>query len=414
MKNAYKFFLILVVVATLFVFIFAWVKRNKKESPPMPSNSSNSQTPNSSNCKVSQIPVEKIINGIPFYGMYTSGFKFGFNFYEEKPKIPFGLLASLGEILGYYKDKHFNPNDPDNLKGLYADIQKNSSEGDLSEKRVGEYMKQLGYETAHLITFGSNESIDLMKAMINCHDSPIIAYQKITPSSEVRGYRRIIGYSEEKKEVLVNDSFFGSNYAISYDDFSSMFDGGDRSLFTFWPSAKLAGTLEGPDRDKGYEPQSKLANLAASLFHDNIDGVAQSNLDPETNIKTQEKFVQDRRFGEALPPLYRVNFYCLLASGYNRQKNPEAAINLVTNKILPINKELDKVYPGFAPYLVSKKYNYQENDSLWPYEILMEAYILKGEKSKAENVLAERMKLAEKNNDLPMHPGLIYMQKLLK
>jgi ABC-type bacteriocin/lantibiotic exporter with double-glycine peptidase domain len=87
------------------------------------------------------------------------------------------------------------------------------------------YAKNLGFETKY-----NYMTIEDIKNLLE-EDIPVIAVQNYSLSLPYSHARVIIGFDDEKQEVISNDPTAGKDYKISYSDFSALNTGSNPDLF---------------------------------------------------------------------------------------------------------------------------------------------------------------------------------------
>jgi hypothetical protein len=78
------------------------------------------------------------------------------------------------------------------------------------------YAKSLGFDTKY-----QSKTIEEIKVLLE-EDTPIIAIQNYSLTLPYSHARVIIGFDDEKQEVITNDPTAGKDYKISYADFLSL------------------------------------------------------------------------------------------------------------------------------------------------------------------------------------------------
>jgi len=87
------------------------------------------------------------------------------------------------------------------------------------------YARDLGFEAKY-----NYMNIDEIKEILK-EDTPVIAVQNYSLSILKSHARVIIGYDDEKQEVITNDPTAGEDYIITYSDFTALNTGSNPDLF---------------------------------------------------------------------------------------------------------------------------------------------------------------------------------------
>ena len=144
------------------------------------------------------IPFKHFINGVPFI--------------KQKPY--YCAPASAEMVLKYYGITKFTQDiiascDSLNKKGTHW-------------KMLFEYLifhgKNNGFETKK-----KDGNLTLLKKYI-ASNYPIIVRQWTNLSKKNRHYRVVVGYDDEKNEIICNDPLYGQNYNIQYDIFRELWE----------------------------------------------------------------------------------------------------------------------------------------------------------------------------------------------
>ena len=88
--------------------------------------------------------------------------------------------------------------------------------GDSSVFKFISYAKSLGFETKY-----QSKTIEEIKALLE-EDIPVIAIQNYSLTLPYSHARVIIGFDDEKQEIITNDPTAGKDYKISYADFLAL------------------------------------------------------------------------------------------------------------------------------------------------------------------------------------------------
>jgi len=88
--------------------------------------------------------------------------------------------------------------------------------GNISVFKFISYAKNLGFDTKY-----QSKTIEEIKALLK-EDIPVIAIQNYSLTILKSHARVIIGFDDEKQEVITNDPTIGKDYKISYSDFLAL------------------------------------------------------------------------------------------------------------------------------------------------------------------------------------------------
>jgi len=90
------------------------------------------------------------------------------------------------------------------------------TDGSSSVFRFISYARSLGFDTKY-----QSKTIEEIKVLLE-EDIPVIAVQNYSLSLPFSHARVIIGFDDEKQEVITNDPTAGKDYIISYSNFSAL------------------------------------------------------------------------------------------------------------------------------------------------------------------------------------------------
>lgn len=327
------------------------------------------------------LPVNYLIKGVPYYGFYQRYFP---NEYND-PSAESTLDSSVKSILDYWGDSRFDFPD---LKKIFPQILHSFASAES-------FFKSNGYQTAQLGSVDIEKTIPEIKKYVNGQKrTPVLVLQKrsLDPRSDQLGFRVVIGVSDDEKKITVHDYYFGNNYEISYQDFETMLAPSYLSVLAIWPSEELTGKIKGaPDSQQApayparMEAMDKVGELLAV---DRTEACRLFSSFSKSNeaFSLYEGFVNDSNF-KYFPPIYQVDLLSYLAEGYIKYGRYDDAIKLIQDNILPINHDLNQ-NPPEGWYIPS------QSKMAYPYSVLTEAYINKGEKNLAKATLEEMKKIA--------------------
>jgi ABC-type bacteriocin/lantibiotic exporter with double-glycine peptidase domain len=135
--------------------------------------------------------------------------------YEKYAGTNWCLPASGAMTFKYFGE---NINQPEIAEEVIKD-------GSSSVFRMIKYARDLGFEAKY--NFMTLEEVkDLLK-----NDIPVIAVQNYSLTLPYSHARVIIGFDDEKQEVISNDPTAGEDYIMSYSDFTALNTGNNPDLF---------------------------------------------------------------------------------------------------------------------------------------------------------------------------------------
>lgn len=319
-----------------------------------------------------------LIPGVPYYGFYN-------HFFDADSAI----VTSTAEILAYWGDNRFNTKF---LAGYFF----SSPEGNVatatpsliySTLDIQKFFKDNGYETYRWASPEAGGEIKEIKIFVNLFKKiPVIVYQKYStdPERVSKGFRVVIGVSDKEKKITVHDHYFGNNYEISYEDFEKMFTDTDRAILAVWPFKELLSVIGRPNYKLQYPQRLGIMDKMGEYLIKEVDAfILYRQKEYENALRLQQEFVSGQKFSD-FPPAYQVYFYSFLARLNLFLGDNNGAIELLTDKVLPINKDLSQPsgeWTGQINFL--KNSGYAEDKMTAPFIILARAYFLKGDKKKA-------------------------------
>jgi len=104
--------------------------------------------------------------------------------------------------------------------------------GSSSVFRFISFAKNLGFDTKY-----QSKTIEEIKVLLE-EDTPVIAVQNYSLTQPYSHARVIIGFDDEKEEVITNDPTAGKDYIISYSDFLALnfdIDSGKCKVIVLFP-----------------------------------------------------------------------------------------------------------------------------------------------------------------------------------
>lgn len=319
--------------------------------------------------------VNYLIPGVPYYGFY--------NLFFQAADTP--NAASIMSILGYWGDERYSNSD---LQKYLAQISATATPPTMLS-----FFQTAGYETYQWNSpQNTGGEIKEIKKFINPKQKiPVIIFQKhFTGGIPDVWPRVVIGIFDDEKKVVVHDHFLGNNYEISYQDFENMFLPNVRAILAVWPSDKIKGIVKGPNSQTSYPPRleamDKLGPVLALTWADAVFYSWQSDFKKAGNLLFE--LVNNQNFNY-FPKAFRVAILSRLASDYISAGQLDDAINLIKQRVLPINQNLSEATEGWFVQPIDKFAS--------PYSVLSLAYLKKGEKTLA-SVSYKEMKLIDASN----------------
>jgi len=334
-----------------------------------------------------------LIPGVPYYGIYN-------HFFNADSLA----VTSVADVLGYWGDKRFSLQD---LTGRFSASVNEGNEDNAttttfnSTLNIQKFFQDNGYETFRWASNEPGGEIGQIKKFVNSKQKiPVIVYQKRSenPQRLSRGFRVVIGIFDRGKKIISHDHDFGNNYEISYEDFEKMFSDNSRAVLAVWPSKELLSRIDGPNYSLQYPARLAIMDELGELMIKGADALNfYKQEDYEKAFHLQQEFVSDQKFNDFSPAL-RVRFYSFLAHLNILLGDYDGAIELIINKILPINENLSQPYGEWTEQIdyFKKNENRTEDKSGTPYSLLAKAYYFKGDQEQA----LENLEIALRINPL--------------
>jgi tetratricopeptide (TPR) repeat protein len=242
-----------------------------------------------------------------------------------------------------------------------------------------EFFIKNNYQTYRWTSRVAGGEIDEIKKFINPERKvPVIIFQRASfePVSPFFRYRLGIGVFDKEQKIIVHDYYFGNNYEISYDDFEKMFLPNARSILAVWPSEELKEIIEEPNHQVAYparlEAMDKIGDLLVTKRARANQYTMSDEFEKAEELSLYEDYFTDPNF-EYLPPALQVFELCFWAVYHNEE--PDRMIEIITERILPINHNLDEAPEGWTLT--------PQAEFVYPYYLLSQAYLKKGERDLA-------------------------------
>ena len=327
--------------------------------------------------------INYLIPGVPYNGIQNLFFK----------RANSSVIASVLDILGYWGDERF---DVENLKEKFPDTLMFPTSS-VSSLTIKNFFENNGYVTYLWTSPGSGREIEEIKKFVNPEKKiPVIVFQKrsFNPDSQAAGPRVVIGIFDKDKKVIIHDNALGNNYEISYQDFENMFTNNSRAVLAVWPSEELKKNIKGPNYSMSYPSRTEnMEKVVSLLMKFTEDSVYRDR--PEESAKLNifyKEIVDDPNF-KYFPRPFQVSILTTFA-GINFSsyiKRYDEAINIINNRVLPLNKNLSEPYEGwYIPPI---------DQFSRPYYILAVAYFKIGQKELAIENYKKALELRSKFKD---------------
>jgi len=328
-----------------------------------------------------QSQVNYLIPGVPYYGFYN-------HFFGANST----LITSVASLLGYWGDTRFSSFD---LMGYFYKDRKISDA--ITTQEIADFFKLNGYNVERWISEKPGNEISEIKKFVNQDKKiPVIVYQKrsLAPDNQQSAFRVVIGLSDRDKKVTVHDYAFGNNFQISYDDFNRMFLLNARAFLSVWPTDDLRKKIKGPNYDTAYSGRmAAMDEMGDYLARQNEINFYFLSGDYAKALEIQQKFIGDEKFN-SLPPAYRVYFNTFLAKIFLGLNQPAKAIEIIIDKVLPLNFNLDEPFDGWTEQIsYFKDNNYSRASLAYPYYALGLAYTAEGDKTLAKKNFEEVLRI---------------------
>jgi len=337
--------------------------------------------------------VNYLIPGVPYFGVYN-------HISDVRSKF----AAAAASVLGYWGDRRY----------VLYDLRKSVPDLDfyfsplsfsvvLGLPDVQDFFRENGYETAFtLLGENERENLRLIKQFVNPQQKiPVVVFQNLSTDKKRPAVtvRVVVGVFDDKQEIVVHDFYWGSNFVLSYDEFFKLFAPGSNSFLAAWPSDILAQSL--PPSGSGLSPQrTKAMDAFRSLFTNFADRAEIKNIGQELRaVVSSREIINDPLF-KFLPRIYRIIFYRQLAIDLMRAGKTDEAIQIVKEKALPLNHDLD-VDEGGGDFVGQFQtfplcmHGVCRAEKAWegPFVTLAQAYVKKGDFEKARQNLTEVMRI---------------------
>lgn len=340
--------------------------------------------------------VNYLIPGVPYNGIY--------NLYFEPANS--AKFATILDVLGYWGDKR---------SGGPSDLaQKFPLTENLSLPDIKKFFEDNGYETYQWYSAEPADEIKEIKKFVNPQEKvPVIVYQRIHHDKDsIFVTRLVIGVFDKEKKVVVHDYAFGNNYEISYGDFEKMSQTRTRrTILAVWPSDKIKGLIEGPNYNVPYperlEAMDKVGNIVATKLMPAIIARRVNNFE-KANALFQE-FTSDPNF-QYFPRQFQVIFLSHLTQSFIDIDKPDEAIEIIAEVVMPLNKNLSSAPQGWVIRPI--------DESAFPYLVLSQAYLKKGQKDLAIANYKKLINLVKINGgkagqESPLQPRIEALEKEL-
>jgi tetratricopeptide (TPR) repeat protein len=330
--------------------------------------------------------VNYLIPSVPYNGVYNL-------FFERADST---ALSSVMDILGYWGDERFSLPE---LKKIFMEFATTSSAAPgvlppyetQSTFTMKKFFEDNGYETYRWASSEAGDELKEIKKFVNSQKRiPVIIYQNrhyLDSSEPVSGFRVVIGVFDKDKKVIVHDHDFGNNYEISYDNFEKMFQPNSRAILAVWPSNNLKASLKGPDYSASYPPRlesmDKIGLLLTTKGAQAVGYLQFGNFEKSSALLKEMIDSPDFQY---FPPAFQVMELYTLALSYYNLGEYDKAIKLITERVMPMNQNLNKPFPGWVtlPGDIDRM--------ALPYILLSRAYLKSGQRDLALAAYKEMVK----------------------
>lgn len=342
--------------------------------------------------------VNYLIPGVPYNGIYNLFFA----------KADYSAVSSVMDILSYWGDDRFSVSQLKQIFMVSATSTLSAVFSPLvyqSTLTIKNFFENNGYATYRWVSSGTGDELTEIKKFVNSKQKiPVIIYQQFSSSAEgLSGFRVVIGVFDDDQKVVVHDHYFGNNYEISYKDFKAMFFSDARAILVVWPSDKITGIIKGPDYNISYAPRpesmDKVGNLLVAKW---LRGLNYYRLnDFKKSSEFLEEMVDNSDF-QYFPPAFQVDMFSFLTLAYIDLGELDTAIDLLNNRVLPLNQNLAKPFEGWVLSSADK--------FVIPYFLLSQAYLEKGQRDLALVAYKEMVKLRDLNYKQTGNSALLKIQ----
>ncbi len=311
--------------------------------------------------------VNYLITGVSYYGFY--------NFWSQR--IDSNIITSVMEVLGYWGDKRITLAD---LQKQFP-IPKDLSTDPISIYQIKKFFEDNGYKTSVWVSAKPGDEISEIKKFVNQDKKiPVIVYQErsLDDQSKTKNYRVVIGLFDQDKKIVVHDFYWGNNFELSYEEFNKYFNDHTRAILAVWPSKEISGQISGPNSNFSYSPRIEAMDKLGKLLTNEITSATVAAIfynDFEKSSVLSETVINSPDF-EYFPLAFQVDYMVSLAKTYIKLEKIDKTIDLLNNRVLPINHDLKKLPLNWEPQIL-------QNEQIHPYYLLAQAYLKKNLKDLA-------------------------------
>ncbi len=330
------------------------------------------------------VQVNYLIPGVPYNGIY--------NLYFQRADS--SAISSVMDILGYWGDDRFSVS---KLKEIFMSPVGTTSPAIFTPKRavntltIRKFFEDNGYQAYQWTSPNPGNEVKEIKKFVNSKNKiPVIIMQRrlSNDAESVFGFRVVIGVFDKDGKIITHDHDFGNNYEISYKDFEKMFNQNARTILAVWPSKELAGKIKGPDYNAAYPQRlASMDKIGLLLVTKGVDGAASYRLHDYKKASEYFQEMTDSPDFEYFPAAFQVDVLSSLARSYVFLGEFNKAIKIMNERVLPLNQNLNKPFPGWTVLSVDR--------FVYPYFILSQAYLKNGQRVLALASYKEMVKWRE-------------------
>lgn len=315
------------------------------------------------------LTVNYLIPGVPYNGINNLFFS----------RANTSEISSILDILGYWGDKRFAVSD---LGQKFPPAKKVTPTSTILKPEIQSFFTENGYETSGWLSVGRDNAIKEIKQFVNSQNKiPVIVLRRWTLDQKNNIFaftaEVVIGIFDNSQKVIVHNHYYGNNYEISYDDFEKMFRiGGGSGILAVWPSDKIKGQIKEPNYELVYPQRLESMDKAGTLLTTKYllalrlwrAGAF------EQSVAVYKEFFDDPNF-KYFPSAFQIVQLKNFARLYLYLNQPDEAIKIINEQVLPLNKNLSQTLQGWSGVSVDEFSS--------PYYVLSLAYLKEGKRDLA-------------------------------
>jgi tetratricopeptide (TPR) repeat protein len=311
------------------------------------------------------------IEGVPYHGYYN-------HFYDAHGS---SQTAAALMIAGYYGDTSVD---------VWSLLERQKiNEGEkYTPRRFAADLEELGY----IVVRGRGEPFDELRKTINpLSPEPAIVLMNLEDqNSELSYWAVVVGMSDEKEQLTLHDFYYGNDYTISYDEFLRRYV--SQSMLIPRPVASNYELEEKRALLQTFDSRLLVMDTVAPVLADRADLLYQELSETEEELLGLNVIISDERT-EYLHPALRMVFMLDVAIRLILLDRADEAISLLEDRVLPLNKDLDADYNGWKLNVRETFPSLTEDRFASLYVVLANAYALKGNMEKAQELYDEAITL---------------------